>query len=405
MIRELVRRLFGYVRFNASGGDFERFLSLCQKNGIRLWGIERIPGGFSCCVGTHAYPLLRGMRRKCGFRMKISEKHGLRFRLRPLFRRRGLLAGAALFWATVLFLSAHVWSIEVEGNETLSREEILSAAETLGLSKGMLKSRLDPALMREELMLALPKTAWVSVNTLGCTATVAVKEKTEKPPIVDQKTPCDVVARFDGQIVELESFGGKALVKVGDAVRRGELLISGRIEDESGETPALEHAAGRVTALVRIVLSARIPKEETVKIPTGEIRRRASMRLFGVEIPLSLRGKPQGDFERTVSRFPFRIGEAELPIEIFREEWAGRTEQTREVTAQQARRRAQEELEAELCRICPGAEVQRRTFSFSEAFGEYTASCVYLLKTDIAQERQIEAESGDFSANFVQNVR
>ena len=158
-------------------------------------------------------------------------------------------------------LSLYVWTVEVHGTVALDPTDVLAAAEERGLYVGCLKSGVDPAALSKELMLALPETGWVAVNTMGSTVSIELREKIQTPEIADEKTPGNVVASDAGQVIRMEVFGGEAAVKVGDAVTQGDLLIRGVVEDAEGAV-RLQHAAGIVTAETRRTLTAEIQKQQ-----------------------------------------------------------------------------------------------------------------------------------------------
>ena len=106
-----------------------------------------------------------------------------------------------------------------------------------------MKEGFDPAGLSNELMLALPDVGWVSVNTMGCTASIEVAEKIQAPEITDTGTPTNVVASFAGQVLRMEIFGGGSGGQGWRRCHRGAALIRGVVENEAGET-SFQHASG-----------------------------------------------------------------------------------------------------------------------------------------------------------------
>ena len=67
------------------------------------------------------------------------------------------------------------------------------------------------------------------------------------PDIINKNLPCDIVAKKDGIIEEVLVKNGVEVVKVGDVVLKGDILISGIIDLEFFETKMV-HAIGNVKA-------------------------------------------------------------------------------------------------------------------------------------------------------------
>jgi len=100
-----------------------------------------------------------------------------------------------------------------------------------------------------------PAIAWVGVEVKGAKATVRVAEK--KLPVPGYTNPAHVVARKAGLIRELLVLEGQPLVREGDTVLPGQVLISGEVvpgdEGESGIArgrPRYTRAKGIVRARV-----------------------------------------------------------------------------------------------------------------------------------------------------------
>ena len=381
----LTRWMLGYVRFTASGGSPERFLNLAAHAGIRLWGMQKQEGRLTASVHVRAYRALWPLARKCGTRLRITRKRGIPFGIHRCRNRKGLALGVVLFAAIYYVLSLYVWTVEVHGTAALDPTDVLAAAEERGLYVGCLKSGVDPAALSKELMLALPETGWVAVNTMGSTVSIELREKIQTPEIADEKTPGNVVASDAGQVIRMEVFGGEAAVKVGDAVTQGDLLIRGVVEDAEGAV-RLQHAAGIVTAETRRTLTAEIQKQQLLWEPTGKVVWRCSTRIFGAQIPLTFVGIPKGPYRRETAKSPFMLGDVTLPISIFTEKWSELAQ--REVTLSEAEAKAA--AETELRRMeeetFPKANIRTRETQFSFQDGTYRLTGSYVCEENIAVE-------------------
>ena len=133
------------------------------------------------------------------------------------------------------------------------------------------------------------------------------------------------------------------------------------MKTKNGET-YLTHAYGNVTAKTRRVLTIEIPKEETVFEETDECVFRCSVNILGVDIPLTLCEAPKGCYKKESTRFPFRIGQIELPVMIFKEKWTKVEEKTVINGKLQAQKRAKEEAAYLFSEKHPIAQIERTSF-------------------------------------------
>ena len=374
-------------------GSAERFLNLTARAGISFWNIRREGDGFEARVAVSQYRSMIGPGRKAGIRFRTVERRGFPFFLRRCLKRKGLFAGAALFLAIQLLMPLYVWNVTVSGCETISPDQVRAACVELGLSPGALKSRVDYTFLQHELMLRFPEISWVSLNTRGCFVTVELKEKVEQPEMVDGEKYCNIVASRAGQVVSIDTYEGTAQVAAGDAVGQGQLLISGVMEDVFGGA-RLKHAAGRVMAETKRSISVEVPMRETVTSPTGKTVVRRSMNLFGLEIPLSLTGIPQGDYKRETEVASLEVGEVTLPVSILTETWT--EEETAEVTLteEQARKKAEKEMEEKLEAEWKEVEVKEKNVSGKIDGEVYRLTMDCVCEENIAEELEIFTEAG-----------
>lgn len=88
----------------------------------------------------------------------------------------GLAVGAVCFVLITAALSGRIWTVNVTGCETVSEEDIRETVERLGVYSGMRKKQLDTHAVAEDAMSALPEISWLSVNIVGCSVNVDVRE-------------------------------------------------------------------------------------------------------------------------------------------------------------------------------------------------------------------------------------
>ncbi|HOV79710.1 MAG TPA: sporulation protein YqfD [Bacillota bacterium] len=303
--------LTGHVVILVTGEAPEKFVNMAASRGIHLWDISRVrEGAILLRVRLSAVKPLRHIARRTRCRFKTRRRVGLPFYLAGLRRRKALVAGAVFFLSALYFLTSFIWFIEVEGNERLSENEIIAAAEEAGLSRGLPKWKLETGRLEAAIQEKLPLVAWAGIDVKGTRVTIEVAEKTV--PRVEDRRPSDVVSARAGLIKEVLVFEGHPVVKEGDTVLPGQVLISGEIppltepsspgaERKPGEAPKIVrpsryvHARGIVRARVWREGYGEVATVETGSKPTGRRKTVFSIKFEGKEIILS--GKRNIPFE------------------------------------------------------------------------------------------------------------
>ncbi len=94
-----------------------------------------------------------------------------------------------------------------------------------------------------------------------------------------------MVAARDGVIVSMSVLGGQSLCQVGQAVRAGELLVTGCVDLETHTQ--FTHADAEIYAMTQRTLTAVYPQTTTRKAYTGQVIRRYSLVVGRKRINLS----------------------------------------------------------------------------------------------------------------------
>ena len=304
--------LSGTLLIECEGGYPETFLNLAAAQRIPLWDVRRQDLSLWCCASAAHYHRLRPVARRAQVRMRVRKKQGPVFALRRMHLRPGMVVGLFLFLALLQLFSSRVWVIRVEGNTTVSDQAICDVLAPLGIYEGADFDNTDLTAVRLTALQQLPQLTWLAVNQNGSILTVEVKERTESAPLTDD-TPANLVAACDGVVLHVDTAVGQAMVKAGDAVRRGDLLISGVMDSKVG--PQLKHAIGSVTARTTRTLTVTVPLAETVSVPAHTLTR-TELSVFGHRIPLYTSNTITGEPTVTVEQHPLTAAGVALPLRL-----------------------------------------------------------------------------------------
>lgn len=388
---KIARWILGYVRFSVIGGSPERFYNYCARAGIIFWDMTgRRDSG--ACVACGRYRTLRPFARRAGCRLRVRERHGLPFLLHRTRRHRGILYGAAAFVIILFFLSMHVWCIDVTGNTTLDSRVLLSALSENGLYPGARISSIQTKNIEQKLMLMFPKIRWMTINTQGCKMQVCIQEKTQRPEIEQKTGVCNVKAAKTGQIVAIRVYAGTAKVQTGDAVAEGQLLVSGVVEDEFGES-MLVHASAEIIAETIHTCDIRVPLMQSNREPTGSQVVRKSLRVFGANLPLTFVGKPKGDYDVSGIQTDIRLFGTLLPVSLYEEDWVGMRTVPIHLTQQQALAQAKEKLSEYQKNLPPDTKVLAVSASHRIEKNSLIYSATLKCEENIAKESEILIKS------------
>lgn len=281
----IIRWFCGYVCFRAKGGFYERFLNLCAANGITVWGVKYKNGTLHAKMSRKDYKNVLPIARRAKTRLKIVSKRGLYSRAAKYRGRYGLAVGFLAFILILRLLSSVIWNININGNKTVRDEKILAQLNEIGIYEGVFASSIDAENARQQLLISCPELSWCAINIDGCIANVDVKETAEKKLEAKTDYPANIVAKRGGTIMSIRAYYGAPSVSVGEAVAKGDILVSGTMENKYGGIMYCE-ARAEVIAQTVHKLSVTVPFLQQRKVDISKPQTRKILTLFGAQIPL-----------------------------------------------------------------------------------------------------------------------
>lgn len=291
----------GFVSVSVRGFFIERFLNICMHRDIYLWDVKhRGQHQVHVKMSIDGFRNLRPIARKTHTKVHILEKHGAPFLLYRHKKRKAFLIGAAAAVVLLAYLTSFVWVIEVTGNSTVETARIIEALEKNGLKEGKLRRGIDVMALQNQMMLEIDELSWIWVDVKGTKATVEVKEKKPIPDIVDKDTPCNLVAAKRGLVTSVVATYGEKMVKVGDIVEAGDLLVSGVTGSRYAGVRYL-HSAGSIKARTYYEKEGEFPCEKVNLSRTGKKISKNTLHLFNFKVQLYTKEQPPYAYYETES--------------------------------------------------------------------------------------------------------
>ena len=116
----------------------------------------------------------------------------------------------------------------IRGQNTL--RAILKFLSENNIKAGIKKKNIDGSKIEEEIRLAYEDIGWVSAEVKGTRLIIRIRETNMPTPVIRTTAPSHIVATKDAVIKEIITRSGTPMVKPGDVVRKGDILVSGIIE-------------------------------------------------------------------------------------------------------------------------------------------------------------------------------
>ena len=226
----LMNYIFGYISISVEGYFIERFINICISKKILLWNLKRTKSTFLYAnVGIKDFKKMRKIASITKCRIKLKKKKGLPFIMNKYRKRKIFFILLIVLISFIFGISNFVWNIQIEGNYNIVTEDIMLNLEENGLKIGTLKPKINTQKIIQNIRLKRNDIAWIGIELKGTNAIVKIVEADKKPEINVQN--------------------GTAVVKIGDIVKEGDVLVNGWLEGKYTGTRYV-HAKAEIEAKV-----------------------------------------------------------------------------------------------------------------------------------------------------------
>ena len=220
----------------ATGTGLKRYINICHHHHIHIKNLKYSNNTYIFEINADDYKRTKEFIKSTGIRTNIIKKQGIPFRLNQNRNRYGLILGIIIFFTGLLFLSKFIWQIDINGNIYYSDEEILDYLSYQNIRIGS-ATTINNEVLETGIRSVFDQIIWVSVSVDGTKLTIDVKEDNSNPILPENDEIRDIVATKDGVIESIFVRTGTAIVKVGDEVKKGDVLVTSKVvcKNEFGE--------------------------------------------------------------------------------------------------------------------------------------------------------------------------
>lgn len=323
-------------------------------------------------------------------KFSVSEPLGLYGKLLKYRRRFGILIG--LLFAVVLFIisSDTVWDVRVEGAYLGNEEEIRRELSEAGLGVGKRWSKLDKNQIEINMLTSSDSVAWLNINRRGTVAYVKVSDKITYPEEEKLVGYANIVAVRDCVIEEITVETGYPMVKKGESVRAGEILISGVIPTELGG--GFCYASGEVVGRYNESVSVFVKRSVSEKVYSEQTLAFCKINFFAKQVNIFKKyGQSDQECDIINEREDFILGKR-LPLSIEKTYFRKYETVTKQLSDSELILCASEKLRESLLLFLSDKEAQRMVTSGDFTEEGYEMVCDAVVSSDVTKIQEFKVE-------------
>ncbi len=265
----------GKFRLKIIGLNLNRLLNILNAKNIEIFDLERISyNDIELSIQSFNLKETKKYIQQNNLRYEILGGSGILYFLRTYWYRFGIVFGLLLSIAGFIIATKYYWSVEVEIDS--GNCEVLTQVQTFlteqGIAVGEPLKEIESRSLERIILENIEDASIVVVKQQGVSLKVFIKEAVKQMNLSEQ----GIVANFGGVIEEIDLVSGSLIVNIGDAVAKGDVLItSGKVGDVFME------AHGSIIARVQIEGDAVGCLEQVSEIRTGNCTEVVYLEAFG----------------------------------------------------------------------------------------------------------------------------
>ena len=320
MIWSMIRYIKGYLLIRVEGYSPERFLNACSHRGIELWGLRSAGGAYEMYMTLKDFRKIKALSKKTGTKVRVRRRYGLPFFLHRYRRRKLFFAGAFLAVCLVYILTLFIWEIDIRGNLRRTDEALLSFLRSRDVYCGMTAGSVDCDQIADDLRGAYADLVWVSASVHGTRLVIQVKENEHLSAQTGGKAQetegTDLAATQDCTILSIVTRQGTPLVHEGDQVKKGDLLVNGRLDlkNDAGEVTGYRYCKAQADITGEYQISYEDTMEREFEIRSYQYERNNLVRQEELFLRAGDRIFSFGRLKNNYQEYDYYVEESQLTV-------------------------------------------------------------------------------------------
>jgi similar to stage IV sporulation protein len=305
----------GVVVIHAEGRNIERFLSYLYKLKISIIDIKSSDRS-NAIIKIYNRDLNKVLNMKTTFDIKVIKYEG-KLRLREgIKKNKFLIISIIIGYLLLLFLSNIIFSVEVIHSNAKVRSLIINELKEKNISKWHFKKDYKEIqkIKNEILNEYKDRLEWIEIENIGTKYIVKVEERKLKN-IESDYIYQDIVSNKNAIIINVEATEGEIVRRKNDYVKKGDILISGKIMKGS-EVSKLVKASGKIYGEVWYNIKVEHPLIYQSKVLTGKEKNVYKIKFLSFSLSL-FDFKP---FKNVVSKDVNIVKHPLIPFSIVKED-------------------------------------------------------------------------------------
>ena len=299
------------ITLKITGRNSDYFTNILISKNINFSVINKTRKELIITVSDRDYKKIKSI--KTSYKIKVIRVYGLLY-IKYLFNNYlSFIISFFICIMLVIITSNLILEIDINSNNTNLEKTILEDLKVRGISKYRFKVNYDKKrkIVNEILNEERDTIEWLEIEAYGTKYIINVVERIKNTD-KEECIPSNIVAKKDAIITSVEAYSGEVLTYINKSVKKGDILISGRIYNKE-EVVNTKCSRGRVFGEVWYQVFVDLPKHYYEENVTGNVERRIGIDFFNYSSKSSYKTYNRKDIDIYDNKL--------LPIRLFYTEY------------------------------------------------------------------------------------
>ena len=216
-----------FVRFRVSGHNLERLTHFAKKRGLALYNLKK-SGDKSVCVSVLVQDCQKffAITEILCYNIKKLKMHGKGYPLFLITRHVGVVLGVIVFSVLSFLFNDRLYRIDYDGSGYVCHSQVQEYLNERGIVKFSRFSDINLKALESEILSSNQRLSFVSCSKKGNVLKIYLAISGDTVKTLDGDVSA-LYSKVSGVVENIKVYRGTALVKKGDAVSVGQLLVDG----------------------------------------------------------------------------------------------------------------------------------------------------------------------------------
>lgn len=216
-----------YTTYEIKGLNLDNLLNTAKKRGIALFNIKKYNNKrLIVTVSFNQSQNFFAIAKELCYNIKKVREGGKAKVLLSLYRSLGVLVGAIIFIAAAVYFDGLLFGITYTGSGSIYKSEVEEYLTSLKIVRFCRFSSFDLERLEDGVLSSNPHLSFVSCKKVGSRLVIDLELKKEDVKTLDGNV-YQMISDVNGIIDSIKVYRGTAQVAVGQAVKKGDLLVDG----------------------------------------------------------------------------------------------------------------------------------------------------------------------------------